>query len=266
MSTPMIPLVERRQLAPELSISRVLTGLWQMADQERDGRTMDLDRAAAAMQPYVDAGLTTFDMADHYGSSELVSGRYRAQAPAGAVQCFTKWVPKPGAVTRAEVREAVERALTRLRTDRLDLLQYHAWNYADPSWLETLFLLQDLKTEGLIAQLGLTNVDTAHLRVAVASGIEVITNQVSFSLLDQRAARELAPWCAAHRVHLLAYGTVAGGWLTERWLGQPEPDWERTGTWSQMKYGRFMRVAGGWDALQRVLRAAGSKLLIFIYQ
>jgi len=256
MNVAMTPSVERRQLAPGLSISRVLTGLWQMADQERDGRTIDLERAAAAMQPYVDAGFTTFDMADHYGPSELVSGLYRAQAPAGAVQYFTKWVPKPGAVTRAEVREAVERALTRLRTDRLDLLQYHAWNYADPSWLETLFLLQDLKTEGLIAQLGLTNVDTAHLRVAVASGIEVITNQVSFSLLDQRAARELAPWCAAHGVHLLAYGTVAGGWLTERWLGQPEPDWERTGTWSQMKYGRFMRVAGGWDALQRVLRAA----------
>ena len=50
-------------------------------------------------------------------------------------------------------------------------------------------------------------------------------------------------------MRLLAYGTVAGGWLTERWLGQPEPDWERTGTWSQMKYGRFIRAAGGWDAL-----------------
>lgn len=248
--------VERRDIAPGLSISRVLTGLWQMADQERDGRTIDLGRAAASMQPYVDAGLTTFDMADHYGSSELVAGLYREQAPPGAVQCFTKWVPTPGPVTRAEVREAVERALTRLRADRLDLLQYHAWNYADPSWLETLFLLQELKAEGLIAELGLTNVDTAHLRMVVASGIDVITNQVSFSLLDQRASRELGPWCAAHGVCLLAYGTVAGGWLTERWLGQPEPDWERTGTWSQMKYGRFMRVAGGWDALQRVLGAA----------
>ncbi len=248
--------VERRDIAPGLSISRVLTGLWQMADQERDGRTIDLGRAAASMQPYVDAGLTTFDMADHYGSSELVAGLYREQAPPGAVQCFTKWVPTPGPVTRAEVREAVERALTRLRADRLDLLQYHAWNYADPSWLETLFLLQELKAEGLIAELGLTNVDTAHLRMVVASGIDVITNQVSFSLLDQRASRELGPWCAAHGVCLLAYGTVVGGWLTERWLGQPEPDWERTGTWSQMKYGRFMRVAGGWDALQRVLGAA----------
>jgi aryl-alcohol dehydrogenase-like predicted oxidoreductase/enamine deaminase RidA (YjgF/YER057c/UK114 family) len=252
----MTPVIERRALAPGFSISRVLTGLWQMADQERDGRTIDLDAAAAAMQPYVDAGLTTFDMADHYGSSELVAGLYRSQAPTGSVELCTKWVPKPGAVSRAEVREAVARALTRLRTDRLDLLQYHAWNYADPSWLETLFLLQELKSEGLVGQLGLTNVDTAHLRVVVASGIEVITNQVSFSLLDQRAAQGLATWCATHGVHLLAYGTVAGGWLTEQWLDRPEPDWERTGTWSQMKYGRFMRVAGGWDALQRVLRAA----------
>ena len=61
-----------------------------------------------------------------------------------------------------------------------------------------------------------------------------------------------------HGVHLLAYGTVAGGWLTERWLDQAEPDWERTGTWSQMKYGRFIRTSGGWEALQRVLRAAAN--------
>lgn len=254
----MTPVVERRTLAPGFTIARALTGLWQMADQERDGRPLDLARAAAAMQPYVDAGLTTFDMADHYGSSELVAGLYRAGVPEGTVQCCTKWVPKPGAVSRAEVRDAVTRALTRLRTEQLDLLQYHAWNYADPSWLETLFMLQELKHEGLVGQLGLTNVDTAHLRVVISSGIEVIANQVSFSLLDQRAARELAPYCAAHGVHLLAYGTVAGGWLTEKWLGQAEPNWERDGTWSQMKYGRFMRVAGGWSALQRVLRATAT--------
>jgi enamine deaminase RidA (YjgF/YER057c/UK114 family) len=59
-------------------------------------------------------------------------------------------------------------------------------------------------------------------------------------------------------VQLLAYGTLAGGWLTDRWLGAPEPDWERLPTWSQMKYGRFLRVAGGWSALQRVLTAAAA--------
>jgi len=262
--------VPTTELAPGLTISRVVTGLWQLADMERDGRTIDLERTAAAMQPYVDAGLTTFDMADHYGSAELVAGIFLSNH-GGAAQCLTKWVPKPGRVAEADVRAAVERALTRLRADSIDLLQYHAWNYADPSWLETLYQLQDLKREGVIRHLGLTNVDTAHLRVVKASGIEVVSNQVSFSLLDQRAAAGLAQYCLASGVGLLAYGTVAGGWLTERWLGQPEPDWERTGTWSMMKYGRFMRVAGGpstgsgpsrassregWEALQRVLAAA----------
>jgi aryl-alcohol dehydrogenase-like predicted oxidoreductase/enamine deaminase RidA (YjgF/YER057c/UK114 family) len=251
-SSSRVPTIE---LAPGLDICRVVTGLWQIADMERDGRTLDLERMAAAMRPYVEAGLTTFDMADHYGSAELVAGLFRS-THGGAAQCLTKWVPKPGRVSAAEVRVAVERALTRLRADTIDLLQYHAWNYADPSWLETLYQLQDLKREGLIRHLGLTNVDTAHLRMVIASGIEVVSNQVSFSLLDQRAAAGLAPYCAASGVRLLAYGTVAGGWLTERWIGQPEPDWERSGTWSMMKYGRFMRVAGGWEALQRVLAAA----------
>ena len=255
---PMAPPVERRDLSPDLSISRVITGLWQLADMERDGRTLDLDRAAAAMRPYVEAGLTTFDMADHYGSAEVVAGRFRSRAPEHRVQLLTKWVPKPGRISKAEVRAAVERALTRLGVETIDLLQYHAWNYADASWLETLFDLQDLRTRGLIRHLGLTNVDTAHLRVVIASGIDVVSNQVSFSLLDQRAAKALAPFCVEHGVQLLAYGTLAGGWLTERWLGSPEPDWERLPTWSLMKYGRFLRVAGGWDALQRVLKATAS--------
>lgn len=248
-------MVQSIELVPGLAISRVLTGLWQLADMERDGRTLDLERTADAMQPYADAGLTTFDMADHYGSAELVAGIFRSRQSA-TVQCLTKWVPKPGRVAPADVRAAVERALERLQAQSIDLLQYHAWNYADPSWIETLFHLQDLKREGLIRHLGLTNVDTAHLRVVKSSGIEVVSNQVSYSLLDQRAARGLGPYCAATGVGLLAYGTVAGGWLSDKWIGQPEPDWERTGTWSMMKYGRFLRVAGGWEALQRILAAA----------
>jgi aryl-alcohol dehydrogenase-like predicted oxidoreductase/enamine deaminase RidA (YjgF/YER057c/UK114 family) len=254
----MAPYVERRDLAADLSISRVITGLWQLADLERDGRKLDLDRAAAAMGPYVDAGLTTFDMADHYGSAELVAGLFRSRDPERQAQLFTKWVPKPGRVAKAEVRAAVERALTRLGVEAIDLLQYHAWNYADPSWLETLFDLQELRIRGLIRHLGLTNVDTAHLRMVVASGIDVVSNQVSFSLIDQRAAGGLAPFCVERGVNLLAYGTLAGGWLTERWLGRPEPDWDRLPTWSMMKYGRFLRTAGGWSALQRVLVAAAS--------
>src|SRR5829696_4541242 len=124
----MTPHVERIKLSPDLAISRVVTGLWQLADMERDGQKIDIDRAAAAMQPYVDAGLTAFDMADHYGPAEEVAGLFRSRALQKQVQLFTKWVPTPGRVSSAEVRAAVDRALARLRVEAIDLLQYHAWN------------------------------------------------------------------------------------------------------------------------------------------
>jgi aryl-alcohol dehydrogenase-like predicted oxidoreductase/enamine deaminase RidA (YjgF/YER057c/UK114 family) len=249
--------VERTALAPDLSISRVLTGLWQIADMERDGRALDPDAAAAALRPYADAGLTSFDMADHYGSAEIVAGRLRESlSDVAKVQLFTKWVPKPGPLTLADTRAAVERSLQRLGARKIDLLQFHAWSYADPSWIDGLLHLEALKAEGLIGHIGLTNVDAAHLNLVLATGIPVISDQVCFSLIDRRAAGALSEVCRARGVRLLAYGTLAGGWLSERWLGRPEPDWEHEGTWSQMKYGRFLRVAGGWDALQRVLRTA----------
>jgi aryl-alcohol dehydrogenase-like predicted oxidoreductase/enamine deaminase RidA (YjgF/YER057c/UK114 family) len=250
--------VERIELAPGLTISRVVTGLWQIADMERAGRTLDLDAAARAMQPYTGAGLTTFDMADHYGSAEEIAGRFAAGPAGGSVELLTKWVPKPGPVTRVDVRAAVERSLRRLAVERIDLLQFHAWNYADPRWLDCLFWLQELKQEGLMHHVGLTNFDTAHLRVPLASGIDVVSNQVCFSLLDRRPEQRMLAFCQERGVKLLCYGTLAGGFLTERWLGKPEPDWERLETWSQMKYGRFIQAAGGWRAFQGMVEAAAT--------
>lgn len=246
--------VERWDLASDLSISRVLTGLWQIADMERNGRKLDLAATAKAMEPYVKAGFTTFDMADHYGSAEQIAGIFAEEHGRDSVQLFTKWVPTPGPAGRDDVRTAVQTALDRLRSDRLDLLQFHSWNYADPSYLDTLTYLQELKAEGLIRYLGMTNVDTAHLGVILHSGFDVVSNQICFSLLDQRARTNgMLELCAQHGVTVLAFGTLAGGFLTERWLAQPEPDWNGLETWSQMKYGRFIREAGGWKALQDLL-------------
>lgn len=251
-----MPPIRRHALAPDLSISRVLTGLWQMADQERDGRAFDPDAAATAMAPYVAAGFTTFDMADHYGSSEEVVGRFRTRAKAPRTELLTKWVPEPGPVSRDDVRAAVDRARRRMQVETIDLLQFHAWSYAHPAWLDALVYLDELRQEGLIRHLGLTNTDTAHLRLVVESGIPIVSNQVCYSLLDQRAAGAMAEYCGRRGISLLAFGTLAGGFLTDRWLGAPEPDWADLSTWSQMKYGRFIRVVGGWEALQHVLRTA----------
>jgi aryl-alcohol dehydrogenase-like predicted oxidoreductase/enamine deaminase RidA (YjgF/YER057c/UK114 family) len=248
--------VERCELAPGLTISRVVTGLWQIADMERRGTPLDAGTTAAAMRPYVEAGFTTFDMADHYGSAEEIAGRHRQRfADSSEVQLLTKWVPAPGPLDGAVVRTAVHRSLERLRTDRIDLLQFHVWKYDDPCWLDSLFHLQLLKDEGLIGHIGLTNVDCAHLRIAVHSGIDIVSNQVCFSLLDRRAAGAMTQLCLESGVRLLAYGAVAGGLLTERWLAAPEPDVNMLDTWSQMKYRRFIAVIGGWAAFQRLLES-----------
>ena len=230
--------------------------MWQIADLEREG-PIDVDAAAAAMDAYAEAGFTTFDMADHYGSAEDIAGVCATRRP-GDLQLLTKWTPEPGAHPRATVREAVGRSLDRLRADAIDLLQFHAWRYPDPSWLDCLFALQELKDEGLIRHLGLTNFDAVHLDMVVNTGIEVVSNQVSFSLLDGRASGAMTEVCRKHGVHLLAYGTLAGGLLTERWLGAEDPGPEGLKTWSEMKYHRFVEAAGGWERLQALLAAIRS--------
>lgn len=205
------------------------------------------------MEPYVQAGFTTFDMADHYGSAELVTGIFRKENPLLPVQLLTKWVPRPGKTTRDEVRQAVERAAKRMQSEVIDLLQFHAWNYADPNWLDCLYWLQELKEEGLILNLGLTNFDTAHLNIVVNSGIEVVSNQVCYSLIDQRASHGMTALCKKNNIKILAFGTVAGGFLTDHWLDKPAPQQHDALTWSQMKYKRFIDTAGGWEKFQIIL-------------
>ncbi|MDW3649349.1 MAG: aldo/keto reductase [Bacteroidia bacterium] len=243
------------ELAPGLSISPIVNGLWQIADMERDGKELDLAKAATAMQKYLDQGMCSFDMADHYGSAELISGLFReALGNKKAVQLFTKWVPEPGPSSREKVRSAIERSLKRMKSESLDLLQYHAWNYADPAWLDDLYYLEELKREGLIQHLGLTNFDAAHLNMVLKSGIEVVSNQVCFSLLDQRAAGAMSQVCEKHGVKLLAFGTLAGGFFAEKWLGKTDPGIDNLETWSQMKYRRFIEESGGWDNFQALLK------------
>ncbi|MEO1174826.1 MAG: aldo/keto reductase, partial [Myxococcota bacterium] len=138
-----------------------------------------------------------------------------------------------------------------MQRQRLDLLQFHAWNYADPSYLDGLAHLRALREEGLIAHLGLTNVDSAHLKLLLESGIPIAANQICYSLLDQRARGRMTKVCEAHGVKILAFGTLAGGFLTDRWLGKDEPT--ELQTWSQMKYKRFIDQAGGWSVFQQLL-------------
>tara|TARA_R110002073_G_scaffold57778_4_gene146694 strand:- start:103180 stop:104628 length:1449 start_codon:yes stop_codon:yes gene_type:complete len=243
------------KLASDLEISRIVTGLWQIADMERDGKTLDPVDTAAFMEPYVSAGFTSFDMADHYGSSEIITGSFKNEHALGdKVQLFTKWVPTPGKITREDVRKAVNLALERMQQSTIDLMQFHAWQYENPSWLDGLFYLKELKEEGLIKHIGVTNFDSAHLRIALASGIPIVSNQICHSLIDQRANGQMTAVCNEYGVKLLAFGTLAGGFLSEKWLNTSEPTDKELTTWSQMKYKRFIDASGGWEPYQNLLR------------
>jgi aryl-alcohol dehydrogenase-like predicted oxidoreductase/enamine deaminase RidA (YjgF/YER057c/UK114 family) len=240
-----------------LEISRVVTGLWQVADMERAGTLLDPDEGARQLAQYAQQGFDSFDMADHYGSAEVITGTLTS-SPRGktcpGLKAFTKWCPPPGPMTAALVREGIQRSLDRLQTDCIDLLQFHWWSFEHAAYIDAMHELARLREEGLISHLGLANFDTAHLRVLLAEGIPIASNQVCISLLDRRATEEMSALCLERNVKLMAYGVLGGGFLSERWVGAAEP--AQVLDWSKMKYRRFIDAVGGWQALQAVLQAA----------
>jgi aryl-alcohol dehydrogenase-like predicted oxidoreductase/enamine deaminase RidA (YjgF/YER057c/UK114 family) len=158
-------------------------------------------------------------------------------------------------MTAAVVREGVERSRARLGVEAIDLLQFHWWSFEHPGYLDAMQELARLCEEGIVHHIGVTNFDALHLHLLRQHGIPVATNQVSFSVLDRRAAGELSRVCLEHGVRLLAYGTLGGGLVSARWLGRPEPGPGEIGDWSKMKYSRFVASIGGWTALQGILGA-----------
>ncbi len=151
------------------------------------------------------------------------------------------------------MRDGIGRSLTRMGLERIDLMQFHWWMFQHPAYIDALEQLVRLRQEGVIGELGVTNFDTDHLRLIVKHGIPIVSNQVSFSLLDRRAAGAMSAFCLQNGVRLLAYGTLAGGFLADKWHGRPEPS--EIADWSKSKYKRFIDVIGGWTVLQTLLAA-----------
>lgn len=249
--------IDRFQLTSDLTICRVLNGLWQVSGGH--GR-INPKNAIASMFRYTDAGFTTWDLADHYGPAEDLVGEFRRQlvaqrgeAALSSIQAFTKWVPRPGRMTRRIVEDNIDSSRHRMNTSTLDLLQFHWWNYGDRSYLDALNHLADLQAEGKIKHLALTNFDTEHLKQIVDHGIRIVSNQVQYSLIDRRPQVEMAQFCQQHDIHLLTYGTLCGGLLTARYLGKSEPSSAQLVTVSLRKYKTMIDNWGGWTLFQRLL-------------
>jgi len=251
--------VETIELAPGYRISRILRGGWQLAGGHGE---VEEERAILDMAAFLDAGVTAFDCADIYTGVEEMIGlfRERLRTERGAealarLKVHTKFVPDWDDLPRVDgayVRAIIDRSLRRLRTERLDLVQFHWWNYAVPGAVETALMLQELQREGKIDRLGGTNFDTPHTRAMLDAGVRLVSMQVQYSLLDDRPEHGLVQLCTERDVKLLCYGTVAGGFLSERWLGQREPG-EAFANRSLTKYKLIIDDFGGWELFQELL-------------
>ena len=252
--------MQRIELAPGYSISRILKGGWQLAG---DHGSVDRAAAIADMGAYYDAGITAFDCADIYTGVEEMIGEfrddYRQRRGADSLhqlKIHTKFVPDLSSlqtIDRKLVEQTIDRSLARLRVERLDLVQFHWWDYSVARYLDVAHWLRELQQAGKIDRLSGTNFDTQRTRELVESGIELTSMQVQYSLLDRRPARQLGAYAREHGIHLFCYGTVAGGFLSGRWLGTAEPGPDIANR-SLIKYKLILDDFGGWDIFQTLLQ------------
>ena len=215
-------------MAPGYAISRVIRGGWQLSQGHGQVKS---DDAAGDMIAFADAGITTFDCADIYTGVEDMIGefrqRYRKQrgdAALKGIRVHTKFVPDLEMlprITRSYVEGVIDRSLQRLKMERLDLVQFHWWDYAVPGYLEAAAYLVDMQRAGKIDRIGATNFDTAHLlgtcRKRRAADLD--TGAVFAARLRPPGKWPKRQPSMACRI--LCYGTVAGGFLSDRWLGAP---------------------------------------------
>ena len=251
-----IPTITLRQ---DYQIPRVIRGGWQLSG---DHGAVDRQRAIDDIVGFYDAGLTCFDCADIYTGVEEIYGaglqnlaNARGADAADKVKIHTKYVPDRStlaSVSRSDTRAIITRSLQRLGRERLDLVQFHWWDYAVSGMMDVVGYLADLQAEGLIDQIGVTNFDHHHV-IQIANQVDLVSAQVQYSVLDQRPARDFSTAAAAHNVHLICYGVLAGGFLTDAWLGRPDPGFDFENR-SLVKYRLIIEEFGGWARFQELLQ------------
>ena len=241
----------RINLRPTYEISRITKGGWQLAG---DHGNVEQSRAVNDMIAFYDAGITTFDCADIYEGVEEMIGEFlgklknrRGAAAMAKVKVHTKYVPdiaQLATLSKRDVSATIDRSLQRLGLERLDLVQFHWWDYSVPGYLKAVGFLDELRRDGKIDQIGVTNFDAEHL-AEICAAVDITSAQIQYSLLDQRPAGSFASVARNNNVHLLTYGSLAGGFLTDRWLGVCDPGFEFENR-SLVKYRLIIEEFGGW--------------------
>ena len=238
------------------------------------GWRIDLAAARTVVDAALEAGVTLFDTADMYGGGasesilgELLAGRRDDVVVATKfgihVEAEPNGADRGARGSRRYIRRAVEASLRRLRTDWIDLYQYHRPDGITPIE-ETLAALGELVREGKVRYIGSSNlagweVVEADFEARAAGGPRFVSAQNEYSLLERGAEAELVPACARCGVGILPYFPLASGRLTGKYRrGEPVPGGSRLEAWGgEITEQAFDTI----EALERYAAERGISLL-----
>lgn len=237
-------------MSEEIKTSNIIRGCWQLAagHSQKNGDIRPILDA-------IESGFNTFDCADIYLGVETLLGKAKA-ATEKKLRIHTKFVPDLSclhSIDREYVEKIIDRSRKRLQVECLDLVQFHWWDWRIKHYLPVMDILSELKAEGKIAKVGLTNVNQKYLEQFLEY-FDVASLQTQVSLFDRRIDRGLGELCRQKNIKIYAYGSLLGGFISEKWLGKKEePQLKQLTNRSLVKYKLVIDSACGWDEFQRRL-------------
>ncbi len=233
----------------------IIRGCWQLAAGH--------SQQQLSIQPIIDAiqsGFTTYDCADIYLGVEELLGKVSEIFPEKNLRIHTKFVPDMKYlhdIDRNYIENIILRSMTRLQVECIDLVQFHWWNWKIKNYLQTMETLTQLKIEGKIANIGLTNVNKKYLEEFLEH-FDIASLQAQVSLFDRRVERGVGEVCRKKNIKIFAYGSLLGGFVSEEWLCKEEPLLEHLANRSLVKYKLLIDSACGWTEFQRRLSILNS--------
>lgn len=234
---------KRRLGRSDLYLTPLGLGTWAIGGPWAFGwGPQDDAESVATIGRALDLGVGWIDTAPAYGlgHAETLVGqaiRGRRDEVVIATKCGLVWDdPAEGRITNrltaASIEKEADDSLKRLGIESIDLYQIH-WPNPDPGIEEAWATMARLIERGKIRHAGVSNFGVGQLRRAQALH-PVISLQPPYSLLDRGVEAELLPYCAAHNIGVVAYGTLAFGLLTGKYTRArledlPADDWRRRG-------------------------------------
>ncbi len=237
--------MESRQLGRTgLQISVVGFGAWAIGGTRNSTGNLgpvDDSEAIAAIHRALELGVNWIDTAPGYGAghSEEIVGRALdglTERPLVFTKCGFVWgsdLAMQNRIDAASIRTEVDSSLRRLRVERIDLYQIH-WVEPenDPQIEDAWRCLVELKQEGKVAHIGVSNFDVSQLNRIRPSGA-VETLQPPYSLLERGIESEILPYCAQHQIGVIVYspmqtGLLSGAMSRERVESLPADDARRS--------------------------------------